>query len=110
MESRRRKQGSSFLKKANNSTEDLVGNEESEYPVPDPNRLMINVTNELNAVHKKLFKEEFKNELIEILMEKLQEKVKQNIQNQLKEYQDNTNKKLEKTQKQLNELRENLNF
>jgi uncharacterized protein involved in exopolysaccharide biosynthesis len=37
------------------------------------------------------------------------EELKANIQKQLKEYQDNTNKKLEKTQKQLNELRENFN-
>jgi hypothetical protein len=42
-------------------------------------------------------------------MEKLKEKVKQNIQSQLKEYQYTTNKKLEKTQKQLNELREDFN-
>jgi hypothetical protein len=26
--------------------EDLVGNEENEYSVPDPNKTMINVTNE----------------------------------------------------------------
>jgi hypothetical protein len=32
--------------------------------------------------------------------------VKQNVQDELKQYQDTTNKKLEKTQKQLNELRE----
>jgi ferritin-like metal-binding protein YciE len=42
-------------------------------------------------------------------MKKLQEKVKQNIQNKWKEYQDIINKKLEKTQKQLNELREDFN-
>jgi uncharacterized protein involved in exopolysaccharide biosynthesis len=38
-------------------------------------------------------------------MEKLQETVKQNIQNELKEYLDNTNKELDKTQKQINECR-----
>jgi hypothetical protein len=32
-------------------------------------------------------------------MDKLQEKLKENIQKLLKEYQDNMNKKLEKTQK-----------
>jgi TolA-binding protein len=32
--------------------------------------------------------------------------IKQYVQNELKQYQDTTNKKLEKTQKQLNELRE----
>jgi hypothetical protein len=40
-----------------------------------------------------------------MLMEKLQETVKQNIQNELKEYLDNTNKELDKTQKQINECR-----
>jgi hypothetical protein len=47
-----------------------------------------------------LLKEEIKHQLFDILMKKLQEKVRDNIQNQLKKYQDNTNKKLKKTQKQ----------
>jgi hypothetical protein len=64
--------------------DDLVRNEENEYPVPNPNRMMISMSSELNDVHKELLKEELKNEFIEILMEKLQEKVKENIQNQLK--------------------------
>jgi hypothetical protein len=38
----------------NNSTEDLVGNEENGYPVPDPNKTMINVTNEHSKAHKKI--------------------------------------------------------
>jgi hypothetical protein len=91
--------------KTNNSIEDLMGNEENEYPVTDPKRMMINMSNEFNDVYKDLLKGEIKNELFEIFMEKLQEKVKANIQNQLKEYQDNTNEKLQ-MQKQLNELRE----
>jgi hypothetical protein len=37
----------------NNSIEDLVGNEEVEYPVPDTNKTMINVTNEFSDTHKK---------------------------------------------------------
>jgi hypothetical protein len=35
-----------------NSLEDLVGNEENEYQVPDPNRTVINITNELNDTLK----------------------------------------------------------
>jgi hypothetical protein len=35
-----------------NSLEDLVGNEENEYQVPDPNRTVINTTNELNDTLK----------------------------------------------------------
>jgi hypothetical protein len=30
-----------------------VGNEENDYPVPDPKRMMINMTNELNDVLSK---------------------------------------------------------
>jgi hypothetical protein len=86
----RRRQGNSTPQKINNSTENLVGNEENEYGVPYPNRMMINMTNELSDVHKELLIEEIKNELIGILREKLQEKIKQNIQNQLKKYQDTT--------------------
>jgi hypothetical protein len=36
-----------------NSVEDLLGNEENEYPVPHPNKTMINVTNELSDAHQK---------------------------------------------------------
>jgi hypothetical protein len=67
------------------------------------------MSNELNGVCEELFKVELKNELIGIFMDKIQEKVKENIEKQLKEYQDKTNKILEKTQKQPNELRENFN-
>jgi uncharacterized protein involved in exopolysaccharide biosynthesis len=42
--------------------------------------------------------------IIEKHMEKLQDTVKQKVQNELTQYQNTTNKKLEKTQKQLNEL------
>jgi hypothetical protein len=43
-----RRQGNSTPQKKNNSIEELVGNE---YPVPDPNRVMINITNELNELN-----------------------------------------------------------
>jgi hypothetical protein len=36
-------------------------------------------------------------ELIEILMENIQEMAKQNVQDELKQYKDTTNEKLEKT-------------
>jgi hypothetical protein len=39
-------------KRQNNSIEDLVGNEENEYPILEPNRTMINMTSELNDIHK----------------------------------------------------------
>jgi hypothetical protein len=37
----------------NNSTEDLLGNEENRYPVSNPNKTIINVNNELCNAHKK---------------------------------------------------------
>jgi hypothetical protein len=83
-----------------------VGYEENEYPVPDPNRMIINMTNELIDIHKKYLKEQTVDEIIEIVMKKLQEAVKQNVQDELKQYQNTTYLSLEKTQKQLNELRE----
>jgi hypothetical protein len=30
-----------------------VENEENEYPVPNPNRMLINITRELNDIHTK---------------------------------------------------------
>jgi DNA repair ATPase RecN len=86
-----------------------VGNEENEHRAPDSKRTMISITNELMMSTRKISNLEIMDELIEILMEKLQEMTKQNVQNELKQYQDILNKKLEKTQKQLNELREGFN-
>jgi hypothetical protein len=71
---RRRQENSTHEK--NNSIEDLVGNEDNEYPVPDPNRTLINTTNDLSDIHKKSPKEKIMDKLIEILMEKLQDTVK----------------------------------
>jgi hypothetical protein len=42
-----------YIPQKNNSTHDSVGNEENRYPVPDPNKTMINVTNEPSDTHKK---------------------------------------------------------
>jgi hypothetical protein len=41
-------------KKKNNSVEDLVGNEENAYPIPDPEKTIINVTNDPIDAHKKI--------------------------------------------------------
>jgi hypothetical protein len=46
------------LLKQNNSIQDSVGNEENGYPVPDPNKIMINVTEEPIDAYKKSLKEE----------------------------------------------------
>jgi hypothetical protein len=49
---RRRRSGNPIPQKTNNSIQDLVGNEENGYSVPDSNRIMINITNELSDTQK----------------------------------------------------------
>jgi hypothetical protein len=109
MMGKRRRQGNYTPQKNNNSTENLVGNEENGYPGPDPKKTMIDVSKELSDSHKKSIKEDIMEETTEILTEKLCNMVNQKIQDALKKYQDIINKNLEKTQKQLNEFREDLN-
>jgi hypothetical protein len=41
----RRRPGNPMPQKSNNSIEDLVGNEENEYPVPDSDRMMLILNN-----------------------------------------------------------------
>jgi predicted house-cleaning noncanonical NTP pyrophosphatase (MazG superfamily) len=65
---RRRKLGYGTPQK--NNSKDLV---ENGYPVPDPNKIMIKVTNDLSDNTKKSLKEEITDKLTEKLMEKLQD-------------------------------------
>jgi hypothetical protein len=85
-------------------------NEENEYPVPDPNRTMIHITNELNDTHKKNLS---KRKLWTISLKKSWRSYKTQLTIKYKMHSRNTktpqkkqnnNKKL-KTQKQLSELR-----
>jgi molybdenum-dependent DNA-binding transcriptional regulator ModE len=79
----RRRQGNVTPQKANNNIiEDLMGSEEGESQVADLKRMMIRKFNELE--------EELK---------------KKNMQKQFNKYQESMGKKLQKTQKQLNELK-----
>jgi hypothetical protein len=66
-----RRDGNHFLQKKKNSIQDSVGNEENGYPVPDPNKTMINVTKEPSDTHKKTLKEEILEEITEKFMEKI---------------------------------------
>jgi hypothetical protein len=93
---RKRRQGNKTPERTTNIIEDSAENEENEHPLAETSRMTISMSNESNEVHKDMLKE-LKNELIEILMKELDEKLKENIQKQLKEYQDSTNKRLEKT-------------
>jgi DNA primase large subunit len=94
------------LLKKTNSIEDLVGNEENRYPGPDSNKTMINVTKEPSDTYKNIPKEEVIEEITEKLMEKIIDMVNQKVQHALKKFKDPKNKEVEKTQKQINELRE----
>jgi hypothetical protein len=50
---RRRTRDGNNSSEKNNSIQVSVGNEENEYPAPDPNKAMINVTKEPSDTHKK---------------------------------------------------------
>jgi hypothetical protein len=67
----RRREGN-YTPQKHSSIEDLLGNEENGCFVPDPNKTMINVTNEPSNTHKKSLKEEIMEEVTEKLMEKMQ--------------------------------------
>jgi microcompartment protein CcmL/EutN len=76
------------------------------YPVLDTNKTMINVTKEPYDTYIKTLKEENLEDISEIFMEKIVDMVYQNVQDALKKFQDTKNKEHEKTQKQINEFRE----
>jgi hypothetical protein len=48
-----RRRDGNYSPQKNNSIQDSLGNEENRYPVPDPNKAMINVTKEPSDAHKK---------------------------------------------------------
>jgi hypothetical protein len=50
---RRRREGN-YTPQKKIPMKDLVGNEANAYPVPDPNKTMINVPNEPSDTHKKI--------------------------------------------------------
>jgi glycerol-3-phosphate dehydrogenase len=99
----RRRQGNTTPHKTNNnSIQDLAANEGNEFPVAHPSRMGMRMSNELNEELKEILQRRAQKGLKEKLTKELKEKL--NIQKQLKEYQENTDNKLEKTQKQINEL------
>jgi hypothetical protein len=67
----RRSPENSTPKKTNNSIKELVGNDENRYLAPDPNKTMVNITNETSDAHKNSLKEEVMEEITEKHMEKL---------------------------------------
>jgi TPP-dependent pyruvate/acetoin dehydrogenase alpha subunit len=98
-----------ILSQKNKVVQDLEQNEENRYPDPDSNKTKINYTKEPNEAHKNTLKEEILQVINENFIEMLLDMVKQNIQEALKKFQDNKNKKYEKTQKQINAILGSLN-
>jgi hypothetical protein len=74
----------STLLKKNNILQDSEANEEDGYPVPDPNKTMINDTKEPKDAHRNILKEEFLQEITKNFVEKVLEVINQNIQDALK--------------------------
>jgi hypothetical protein len=89
-----KKNGWKPLFSKNNSIQYSVRKEESGYPVPDPNKTMVNVTKEPSDAHKKPLKDEIYEEITEKFMEKILDMVNQNIQVVLKKFQNTKNKKM----------------
>jgi uncharacterized protein (UPF0305 family) len=75
-----------------------VGNEANGYPVPDLNKIMINVTKEPSDTHIKILKEEILEDITKKFMEKILDIVNQNVQDALKKFQDSKNKEHKKTE------------
>jgi hypothetical protein len=73
--------------------QDSEGTEKNGYPIPDPNKTMLNVIKEPRDTHKKTFKEEITEKFIKTILDM----VNQNVQDALKKFQDNKNKEHEKT-------------
>jgi hypothetical protein len=83
---RRRRRDVNHIPQKNNSTEDLVENEENGYPALDFNKTMINDTKEPSDTHKKTLKEEILEEITEKFMENVLDMVKKNVQDALKKF------------------------
>jgi hypothetical protein len=62
----RRRQGNPTPQKNINSINASMSNKENQYLVPDPKRMVIKISKELNHIHKNSLKEGIKNEHIEI--------------------------------------------
>jgi hypothetical protein len=82
-----------------------VGNEENVYPVPDLNKIMINVTKEPSDTLIKTLREEILEAISEKFMEKILDMISQKVHDSLKKFQNAKNKEHKKTQKQIKELR-----
>jgi cell division ATPase FtsA len=74
-----------------------VGNEENGYPVPDHNKIIVNVTKEPSDTPIKTLKEEILEDITKKFMEEILDMVNQNVQDALKKFQDTKNKEHEKT-------------
>jgi chromosome segregation ATPase len=83
-----------------------MGNKENEYPVPDLNRTRISITNELNGTHKNLSKRKSWTRSLRNSWRSYKTCLTRKHNMPSKNMKTPQIKKLEKTQKQLSELRE----
>jgi hypothetical protein len=100
----RRKRNGNHSSPKNKLVQDLEGNEENGYSVPNSNKTKIDYPKEPNEAHKNNLKEAILQEINENFMEMLLDRVNQNVQEALKKFQDKKNKEYEKTQKEISEL------
>jgi hypothetical protein len=102
----RRKREENHSPPKNKVLQDLEQNEEDGFPDPDSNKTKINYTKEPNEANKNILKEEILQIINENFIEMLLDMVNQNIQEALKKFQEDKNKEYEKTQKEINEIKE----
>jgi hypothetical protein len=100
----RRKRHTNYSPPQNKVVQDLEQNEENGYPDPNSNRTKINYIKEPNKAHKNILKKEILQEINENFIEMIPDMVNQKVQEAIKKFQDNKNKKYEKTQKQINKI------
>jgi hypothetical protein len=99
---RQKKQGNQFPH-SKKLVQEQEGNEENRYSEPDSNKMKINYKKEHNEAQKNNLKEDILQVLNENFIEMILDRVNQNVQETLKKFQDNKNRKFEKSQKEIKE-------
>jgi hypothetical protein len=88
----RKKRDGTIAPPKNDLIQNLEGNEENGYSVPDSNRTKVNNAKEPNKVHKNIPKEDILQVITKNFMEMILDIINQNVQEALKKFQDTKNK------------------
>jgi hypothetical protein len=104
---RQKKQGNQSLH-SKKLVQEPEGNEENTYSDPDSNKMKINYAKQPNEAHKNNLKEDILQVLNENFIELILEMVNQTAQETLKKFQDNKNRKFEKSKEEIKETTEAL--